>query len=231
MRYVQGSQISWEMYLYLHALIKTHGYFETLVNSDLALFNRLDVSMENYLQTPFEIRSQIWKELTRSVNDKHHAWRTPVLSTVALDEGVNSRTVVLRGAHESENHLLIYTDARSAKVSELEKNSQAFIVFWSPRLHWQLRVKVNISTHTTGPLVDQLWAKVSQSAAASDYISPSAPGTQLVADFESVNTDNSTEHHFAVLVAQIHEMDWLELSRNGHRRAKIIGNSWDWLTP
>lgn len=187
--------------------------------------------MENYLHTPFEIRNQIWKELTRSVNDKHHAWRTPVLSTASIDAGVNSRTVVLRGANESENHLLIYTDARSTKVSELEKNSQAFVVFWSPRLHWQLRVKVNISIYTTGPLVDHRWERVSQSAAASDYISPSAPGSQLVTDLESVNTDNSSGHHFAVLVAHICEMDWLELSRNGHRRAKIIDNSWDWLTP
>jgi hypothetical protein len=26
-------------------------------------------------------------------------------------------------------------------------------------------------------------------------------------------------------------MDWLELSRAGHRRARLSANTWEWLTP
>jgi hypothetical protein len=26
-------------------------------------------------------------------------------------------------------------------------------------------------------------------------------------------------------------MDWLELSRDGHRRAQLSASTWEWLTP
>ncbi len=187
--------------------------------------------MENDFQTPLEIRNQIWKELTRCVHDKHHAWRTPVLSTCSIDGGVNSRTVVLRRANQGENNLLIYTDERSLKVSELRKNSQAIFVFWSPRLRWQLRINVDISILTTGPIVESLWSAVSQTAAKSDYINPTAPGSELVTDAKPLSINDSLKHHFAVLIGHISEMDWLELSRKGHRRAKIVDDSFDWLAP
>jgi hypothetical protein len=38
-------------------------------------------------------------------------------------------------------------------------------------------------------------------------------------------------HSFALLRAQVLQMDWLELSRDGHRRAQLSANTWDWLTP
>jgi hypothetical protein len=38
-------------------------------------------------------------------------------------------------------------------------------------------------------------------------------------------------HSFALLRAQVLQMDWLELSRAGHRRAQLAANTWDWLTP
>ena len=37
--------------------------------------------MKIHLQTPEEIRLQIWKELGRASLDRHHEWRTPVLAT------------------------------------------------------------------------------------------------------------------------------------------------------
>jgi hypothetical protein len=38
-------------------------------------------------------------------------------------------------------------------------------------------------------------------------------------------------HSFALLRAQVLQMDWLELSRDGHRRAQLGANTWDWITP
>ena len=52
--------------------------------------------MRTPLQTPHEIREQIWRELTRASQDRHHAWRTPVLATVDGDGFANARVVVLR---------------------------------------------------------------------------------------------------------------------------------------
>ena len=78
--------------------------------------------------------------------------------------------------------------------------------------------------------VEQRWQRVSQSATANDYLGQDAPGTVRS---EPVNAAMETSHknYFTVLNATVTEMDWLELGRDGHRRARILTESWEWLTP
>lgn len=186
--------------------------------------------MKLRLETPDEIRQQIWKELGRASQDRHHAWRTPVLATASEDGGVNARTVVLRSVDAGLGTLSVFTDRRSAKVSDLAHWSNAQFVFWSARLHWQLRVRVAVSVQSSGPEVAALWQRVSQSASAHDYLSPVAPGTPLV-EADPDAPARVGEHHFTLLTAKVTEMDWLELDRAGHRRARIRPDEWQWLTP
>ncbi len=176
-------------------------------------------------------------ELGRATQDRHHAWRTPVLATTAEDGLPQARTVVLREADANTAHLRFYTDGRSAKVSQLSDRPDAVLVFWSKRLNWQLRVRVSVTALTTGPLVESVWARVRQSAAAGDYLSHLAPGTALSAatptEVRSIAAQPTEprRHHVGVLDAQVQEMDWLELARGGHRRARLSADTWEWLTP
>ena len=190
--------------------------------------------MRILLQTPDEIRHQIWKELSRATNDRHHAWRTPVLATASLNGSVNARTVILRNVNTIEGQLQIFTDARSPKVTEIADASNAVFVFWSPKLSWQLRVRVTISVHTAGPTAEALWQRIKQSASARDYLSLSPPGSLLKS--YTTNTLSPAEtalnkSHFAVLTMQVLVMDWLELGSTGYRRAKITADTWEWLKP
>ncbi len=185
--------------------------------------------MKTRLEEPQDIRQQIWKELGRASQDRHHEWRTPVLATVGSDGAANARTVVLREVDLKAQTLHIFTDARSAKVQELKHQAHAVLVFWSKRLSWQLRVRACITIQTHGPEVEALWDRVKQSAAAGDYLSPVAPGSLLAST--KVTTGEATQHHFALLTAKVVDMDWLELGREGHRRAKIGADTWDWLAP
>lgn len=187
--------------------------------------------MKTQLETPQEIRQQIWKELGRATQDRHHAWRTPVLATASADGVVNARTVVLRNVDARACQLQIYTDARSAKLTEITHQPAAHFVFWSSRLRWQLRVRVTITRLTDGPQLESLWERVRQSSSASDYLSPSAPGSPLWSDASLCLEANQKISNFAVLNAQVLELDWLELANAGHRRAKITAETWDWLTP
>ena len=186
--------------------------------------------MKHPCQTPQEIRQQIWKELGRATQDRHHAWRTPVLATAANDGLVNARTVVLRGVDAAAGTMRIFTDERSPKLAEIHTQPAALFVFWSSRLNWQLRVRVNITAQTHGPEVDALWQRVSQSASASDYMTPAAPGSAWCEPAEPTES-SSRKHYFAVLSARVTEMDWLELGREGHRRARLRADTWEWLTP
>lgn len=186
--------------------------------------------MKTPLLNPEDIRQQIWKELGRATQDRHHAWRTPVLATACGDGEVNARTVVLRAADAAMHTLSIYTDRRSPKVAELTQQANAMFVFWSARLSWQLRVRVNMSVQTSGPLIDALWHGLEQSAAAGDYLSLAAPGEPLPTD-KAPDSAMHIEHHFSILTAHVIDMDWLELARTGHRRANLDADRWTWLTP
>ena len=186
--------------------------------------------MQPLLLNEHEIRQRIWTELQRATQDRHSQWRTPVLATVGKDGAPDARTVVLRHADAKRSCLHIYTDSRSPKVTALADQSNAMMVFWSKRLNWQLRVRVLVSVQTAGPEVDAVWGRVSQSAAAGDYLSSSTPGDRLPGT--SVPPRDSTHpHHLAILVAQVQEIDWLELARSGHRRALFGADTWEWRVP
>ena len=190
--------------------------------------------MKIHLQTPEEIRPQIWKELGRASQDRHHEWRTPVLASVDPDGLPNARTVLLRQVDALAGQLTFYTDSRSPKVAQLQTQASAMLVFWSARLSWQLRVRVACSVITAGPEVEAIWQGVKQSAAASDYLSPEPPGAVLPqgGSAEAVTVNSGvTAHSFAILRAQVLQMDWLELSHEGHRRAQLSANTWAWLMP
>ncbi|PIT82527.1 pyridoxamine 5'-phosphate oxidase family protein [Limnohabitans sp. 15K] len=196
--------------------------------------------MKIHLQTPSEIRPQIWIELGRASLDRHHEWRTPVLASTDADGLPDARTVVLRQVDAGAGQLTFYTDSRSPKVAQLQAKSPAMLVFWSARLSWQLRVRVACTVITAGPEVDVLWQGVKQSAAAGDYLSLLPPGVVLPqtsgkANVETASVDPANApapaHSFAILRAQVLQMDWLELSREGHRRAQLSDTTWEWLTP
>ena len=69
--------------------------------------------MKDRIATPEAIRERIWMELRRAALDRHHEWRTPALSTLALDGTPDARTVVLRNAEMESACLRFFTDARS----------------------------------------------------------------------------------------------------------------------
>ena len=178
---------------------------------------------------------RLWRELTRAPRDKHHDWRTPVLASQGLNEsGPQARTVVLRHADEAMWILRIYTDARSPKCSELVAQPLAQLTFWSKRLHWQLRVSALATVDFKGEEVDAAWEKLKQSPAATDYLSKLPPGhVQSSSEplVEKFGVD-LREHNLAILSFKVYEMDWLALSKDGHRRAKLTPmQSVEWLVP
>lgn len=169
-------------------------------------------------------------ELERATNDRHHEWRTPVLATVAQDGTPDARTVVLRQADAKQLQLKVFTDSRSPKVHALTLQPAATLVFWSKRLSWQLRISARIDIQTTGQQVDTAWARISQSAAAADYLSLNAPGDELTAA-QANPGDAKPQHHLAILTATVQEIDWLELRGEGHRRASFGKDTWRWRVP
>ncbi len=181
------------------------------------------------LQTLPEIEAAVWRDLARASLDRHHEWRTPVLAT-ADGAGADARTVVLRETDADARELRLFTDARSAKVGQIGQQPQGMLVMWSRRLSWQLRVRVRLQVQTEGPAVAARWARMKQSPAAQDYLSPLAPGSPLTTP-ESEPASEPGPAHFALVTARVEAIDWLELHANGHRRALFDASGGRWLVP
>jgi pyridoxamine 5'-phosphate oxidase len=175
-----------------------------------------------------DLEKEIWHQLLRASVDKHHEWRSPVLATQATNGWPDARTVILRGVDMDAKTLTFYTDKRSQKIAHLQANPHAILVFWSKRLNWQLRTKAVINIQKDGDLVQKTWQKVKQSPSAGDYLSVQAPGDY----FDSSYTGKLlNEPHFAILIADIIEIDWLALNRNGHQRATINDTGTHYTVP
>ncbi len=150
-----------------------------------------------------------------------------MLATTDRDGLAQARTVVLREVRRSTEQLLIYTDSRSPKVAELLAQPMASLLCWSPRLHWQLRLQLRFSVSRNDDEATAAWERVRQSPSASDYLTSRAPGERLP-DAPELALDTP---QLAVLCGEVLSMDWLELSRAGHRRAKLDAQRVEWLVP
>jgi pyridoxine/pyridoxamine 5'-phosphate oxidase len=173
------------------------------------------------------LRQRLWQELQRAGVDRQHEWRTPVLATTGLDALPQARTVVLREVRRSQEQLLIYTDARSPKVAELLAQPLATLLCWSNRLHWQLRLQLRFEVSQDDEETRAAWERVRQSPSASDYLAARAPGSPMAATQEAL----LETPQLAVLHGKVVRMDWLELARAGHRRARLDEQRVEWLVP
>ena len=173
--------------------------------------------------------AEIWAELVRCSADKLHPWRTPVLATV-LGETADARTVVLREVVVREKQLLFYTDERAGKVHQLLNHPHGTIVMWSHRLGWQLRCRVRLTLEVSGLAASSRWARIRLTPSAQDYLSPLPPGAPL-ADVLHAGSGAVARDYFAVISAEVEAVDWLELHRDGHRRAIFDAEGARWVQP
>ncbi|MDZ7813110.1 MAG: pyridoxamine 5'-phosphate oxidase family protein [Ideonella sp.] len=174
------------------------------------------------------LAARVRDELAQAVSTRGHPWRTATLATVSPDGLPDARTVVLREWDEHEQALVFFTDARSPKVQHLQHQPQAVLVLWSPALGWQLRMTVRTEVTFEGLGVTSRWARLKMSPAAQDYLSPQAPGESL----QDMSPAGVSRPHFAVVHARVLAMDWLSLTPEGHRRARLSPlKSAAWLQP
>jgi len=184
------------------------------------------MSLTAPLATLPEVEAAIWRELAAALRTRGHAWRQAVLATTDGTAG-DARTVIVREVDAAARTLTVYTDARSAKAAQVEAFPQGTLVLWSAPLGWQLRLRVQLALQVQGDAVMSRWERLKSSAAAADYRSTVAPGSQVAAPRVAIGEQS----HFALLTARVQAVDWLELHADGHRRACFDATGQHWLAP
>jgi len=168
------------------------------------------------------------KTIQRGTVDRKSPFKLPALST-STDNKVFQRIVVARRFIEHDQSLIIYTDYESQKYHQLKTNPSCSLLFWDPKK--RLQVQVSGEAYF---LDDKLnyWEKLNEKQ-KKDYVINPLPGTEISSS-DSYSYD-SAEHRFEVISINFKTLDVLELSPDGHRRAKSIlnknGRKDFWLAP
>ena len=98
---------------------------------------------------------------------------------------------------------------------------------WSRALAWQLRLAVRLEVTRTGLSASSRWARLKMTPAAHDYLSPLPPGSAI----DEPLPERGSRAHFALVVAHVQAIDWLELHDEGQRRARFDAAGACWLAP
>ena len=161
------------------------------------------------------------EEWQLALSQRKHPYRFFVLATIA-NSRPELRTVVLRDYNPDSMEFTIYTDARSSKVSSLNKNEAVEILFYNPEKLTQVRVQAQCV------LIEQDDVLFNEQALASqkDYTTNLAPGSPI--DSVSSVSFLNEEHHFLKLVFQATQLEYLELKRPVHIRALFKKKKENW---
>ena len=187
-----------------------------------------------------------WRLLEEAIGDPTSPVRTPVLISISTGGLAQGRTVVLRYFNRQQRQLKIYTDVRSAKVTQLRAQPVCTLVAYQPNPMMQLRLSTNAMVNHNNECTHEAWA-VMPGPNRCNYLTDPDPGSisvqatdgRPVINAESVPTNDENEiaySHFSVIDFTINELEWLYLPRRGHRRAQFIWDETnslesDWLIP
>ena len=86
----------------------------------------------NFYASLDSINSSIWENLVNASVKKNTPFNRPALATINKNK-IKLRTMILRKVDKEKKKLIFYTDRRSAKVNDIEENSQATIYFYDDK--------------------------------------------------------------------------------------------------
>lgn len=180
------------------------------------------MSFINPYQSLEEIKRDTLHALNRAGHDRNSAFRFITLCTIS-DNEPNARYVVLRKFDMNTHQLLIYTDYRSHKVIEIQKNPNVSVLAYNQQKRYQIKLIGEASLHYQNAISKQHWDGLEGGHEA--YLTKAAPGSQVEGLSEAHLKEGAIEdHHFAVIDISIKKMEVLQLSNEGHIRANFDFN-------
>lgn len=189
------------------------------------------VAPENSLEP---VRYDIIEMLQRAASDKSHPWRYPTVASVDQNGAPQARVMIVRDFDGTIPQIRIFTDARSPKFAELSANPDIQLVFYDPGAKLHLRASGTAKLHVRDDVTNACWNALPEFGRG-DYLSRLPPGAAITSPEDALQDDSFGSENFAVIDIELTEADWLSLSANGHKRARLIWRDGKcegrWITP
>ena len=180
----------------------------------------------------------LWSRIENGLDGRWRPWALPILATHSPG-GARARVLALRSVDRNSRRFVFHTDARSAKVRELESDANVSLLFWDPSDAIEARFGGVADVHRRDDIARTAWQNVSTLRRMASAISLS-PGTALIAPerFDALGTAEADEVAFAnftVVYVTATDLDWLWLGPSDMRRAAVhwahAGYSGSWVVP
>jgi pyridoxine/pyridoxamine 5'-phosphate oxidase len=187
-----------------------------------------------------------WKKLLNGSVKKKNGFRTMCASTVNKNNEASLRIVINRKVDEAKKTIYFYTDNRSRKFYDLQKDNRISLLFYDPRQKVQIVVKAYTKFHTDNLLSKDKWKSTSAQARLG-YMTILPPNTKSITTtlgyenrFSDVKpTDeesNLYENNFSVIACEVYDLEFLYLDYLGNRKANFYYKNGDltdcyWVVP
>jgi len=119
----------------------------------------------------------IWESLGQAVGAKQNSLRSFVLATLSAHTP-SVRTVVLRAVDRTRQTVYCCSDARSAKIIEIEQNDAVSTLFYDAKKKTQIRIFGRAAIHGNDDVAHEIWRTIPLSGRAL-IAADTAPGTIL----------------------------------------------------
>ncbi|MEO9510660.1 MAG: pyridoxamine 5'-phosphate oxidase family protein [Flavobacteriaceae bacterium] len=174
---------------------------------------------------------EIYQELQSGTAVKGHPFRFFSFASLGKDQTIGLRTVVLRQV-SSSLQLTFYTDARSPKIEELQKNNSVSALFYHPSKMIQLRIEGNAIIEKDETVLKKHWETIPDGG-EKDYNTAKPPGDSISASREVEYLNGA--YHFCMVHIVPNSMDFLKLGKEKHSRIRfsLINKKWkqEFLVP
>tara|TARA_B100001250_G_scaffold311652_1_gene273627 strand:- start:820 stop:1386 length:567 start_codon:yes stop_codon:yes gene_type:complete len=171
-----------------------------------------------------EIWLKLRRELKLALKDSNHPFRYLILGS-AQGDLINQRYVVLRDMDDDLN-LYVFSDARTQKVKDFERNSNCSALFYHPEE--RIQVRVIAKTEILNSLGKQAYWKTIQGVSVKAYSSVKSPGTPVQEWEEAYKWDKSIGfENFSVIRIIPQEIEMLQLNKLEHLRIRFSRSN-DW---
>ena len=187
----------------------------------------------NHQMSLHEAIAQVCSVMARATADKRSPMRNTTLATMRQGS-IRQRMVVMR--QFSNFNIQIYTDSRSGKMQDMERNNQVSLHFWHPRYKLQVVLLGRLQVRSEPSIFEAPNFNTFPESATRTYRTKLAPGTPLRAPLRVLEMlDAHDDTYFTVLEFKCTSGEILQLGAQNHLRLAFTtsekGWTGSWLSP
>lgn len=196
--------------------------------------NNTNASFIKINNTSYDLNSLegfAWKKLVNGSVKKKNGYRTMCVGTIGENKDAALRIVVNRKVDELKKTIYFYTDNRSRKFYDLQKDNRVSLLFYDARQKTQIVLKAYASLHSNNSLTIDRW-KATGPQARLGYMTNEVPNTksdtptlgydERFSEIKPTDAESDVfQKNFSVITCEVYELEFLYLDYLGNRKANF----------